>query len=117
MPVRQKSATGLSQWSAATELQLARSPKHRAPSGSPSGQVVHFLGPFAICERHNLQVAAHAAYNHLYMPLAVFDRSDMVRGYDDLDHRFEALTAPSLVEVKGNWIGSLPAPVEGRACK
>ena len=33
-----------------------------------------------------------------------------IRGYDDLDWRFDALTAPSLMEMKGNWIGSLPAP-------
>jgi hypothetical protein len=39
--------------------------------------------------------------------------SNMVRGYDDLDPRFDALEAPALIELKGNWIGTLPAPGRG----
>ena len=49
----------------------------------------------------------------LVKPYVIVPGSNMVRGYDDLDSRFEALTAPSLVEMKGNWIGSLPAPGRG----
>jgi hypothetical protein len=46
-------------------------------------------------------------------PYVIIPGSNMVRGYDDLDSRFDALTAPSLVEMKGNWIGSLAAPGRG----
>lgn len=41
--------------------------------------------------------------------------SNMVRGFDDLDPRFEALPTPSLVEMKGSWIGSLAALGRGGA--
>jgi len=46
----------------------------------------------------------------LVKPYVIIAGSNMVRGYDDLAPRFDAPTAPSLVEMKGNWIGSLPAP-------
>ena len=49
----------------------------------------------------------------LVKPYVIIPGSNMVRGYDDLDSRFDALTAPSLVEMKGNWIGSLAAPGRG----
>ena len=49
----------------------------------------------------------------LVKPYVILPGSNMVRGYDDLDPRFDGLTAPSLVEMKGNWIGSLPAPGRG----
>lgn len=49
----------------------------------------------------------------LVKPSVIIPGSNMVRGYDDLDSRFDALTAPSLMEMKGNWIGSLPAPGGG----
>ena len=49
----------------------------------------------------------------LVKPYVILPSSNMVRGYDDLDARFDALPAPSLVEMKGNWIGSLPAPGRG----
>jgi hypothetical protein len=39
--------------------------------------------------------------------------SNVVRGFDDLDPRFDALTPPALVEMKGNWVGALPAPGQG----
>jgi hypothetical protein len=48
-------------------------------------------------------------------PYVIIPGSNMVRGYDDLDARFDALTAPSLIEMKGNWIGSLSAPGRGGA--
>ncbi len=37
----------------------------------------------------------------------------MVRGYDDLDSRFDALPAPSLIDLKGSWMSDLPAPGRG----
>ena len=46
-------------------------------------------------------------------PYVILPGSNMVRGYDDLDSRFDALTAPCLMEMKGSWIGSLPAPGRG----
>jgi hypothetical protein len=49
----------------------------------------------------------------LVKPYVIMPGSNMVRSYDDLDSRFNALPAPSLVEMKGNWIGDLPAPVRG----
>jgi hypothetical protein len=51
----------------------------------------------------------------LVKPYVILPGSDMVGGYDDLDTRFAALTPPTLVEMKGNWIGSLPAPGRGGA--
>jgi hypothetical protein len=49
----------------------------------------------------------------LVKPYVIVPGSNMVRGYDDLDPRFDALTAPALVEMKEHWIGSLPAPGRG----
>jgi hypothetical protein len=49
----------------------------------------------------------------LVKPYVIVPGSNMVRGYDDLDPRFDALTPPSLVEMKGNWIGNLAAPGRG----
>ncbi|MGA2770457.1 MAG: hypothetical protein ABSG26_06540 [Bryobacteraceae bacterium] len=49
----------------------------------------------------------------LVKPYVIIAGSNMTGGYDDLDSRFDALTAPSLVEMKGNWIGNLPAPGRG----
>lgn len=46
-------------------------------------------------------------------PYVIVPGSNMVRGYDDLDSRFDALTAPCLMEMKGSWIGSLPASGRG----
>jgi len=48
-------------------------------------------------------------------PYVIVPGSDMVRGYDDLDPRFGAIAAPALIEMKGSWIGSLPAPGRGGA--
>lgn len=44
----------------------------------------------------------------LVKPYIILPGSNMVRGYDELDARFESLPAPSLVEMKGSWIGALP---------
>lgn len=49
----------------------------------------------------------------LVKPYVILPGSNMVRGYDDLDARFDALAAPSLIEMKGNWIGDLPGPARG----
>jgi len=49
----------------------------------------------------------------LVKPYVILPGSNMVRGYDDLDPRFDALPAPCLVEMRGNWIGHLPAPGRG----
>jgi hypothetical protein len=49
----------------------------------------------------------------LVKPYVIEAGSNMVRGYDDLDPRFDALPVPSLVEMRGNWIGGLPAPGRG----
>ena len=49
----------------------------------------------------------------LVKPYVIIPGSNVVRGYEDLDPRFDALPAPSLVEMKGNWIGSLAAPGRG----
>lgn len=48
-------------------------------------------------------------------PYVIIPGSNMVRGYDDIDPRFDALKPPSLIETKGSWIGSLPAPGRGSA--
>ena len=48
-------------------------------------------------------------------PYVILSGSNMAPGYDDFDSRFEALSAPSLVEMKGHWIGSLPAHGPGGA--
>ncbi|HVN03664.1 MAG TPA: hypothetical protein VMT86_04550 [Bryobacteraceae bacterium] len=48
-------------------------------------------------------------------PYVIVPGSDTVRGYDDVDPRFAAIAAPALIEMKGNWIGSLPAPARGGA--
>jgi hypothetical protein len=45
----------------------------------------------------------------LVKPYVIVPGGNMVRGFDDLDPRFDALPAPSLVEMKGSWIGALPA--------
>lgn len=46
-------------------------------------------------------------------PYVILPGSNMVRGYDDLDSRFDALPAPSLIEMQGTWVGKLPAPGRG----
>jgi hypothetical protein len=46
-------------------------------------------------------------------PYVIVAGSNMMGGYDDLDPRFDALEAPALVETKGSWIGTLPAPGRG----
>jgi hypothetical protein len=48
-------------------------------------------------------------------PYVIRPGSNMVRGYDDVDPRFDALAAPTLVEMKGSWIGSLQSPGRGGA--
>ncbi len=35
--------------------------------------------------------------------------TNAVGGYDDLDKRFEAWPAPAIVDLRGNWVGDLPA--------
>jgi len=35
--------------------------------------------------------------------------TNAVKGYDDLDHRFDCWPAPSIVLLDGNWVGELPA--------
>jgi len=35
--------------------------------------------------------------------------TNAVKGYDDLDHRFDSWPAPSIALVTGNWVGDLPA--------
>ena len=66
-------------------------------------------------EGHCRRAGGHpgAIENELLMafvkPYVILPSSNMVRGYDDVDPRFNALPAPSLVEMKGNWIGGLPA--------
>jgi len=49
----------------------------------------------------------------LVKPYVIIAGSNMVRGYDDLDARFDSLTAPSLVEMKRSWVGSLPSAGRG----
>jgi hypothetical protein len=49
----------------------------------------------------------------LVKPYVIEAGSNMVRGYSDTDPRFETLPVPSLTEMKGNWIGSLPVPGRG----
>jgi hypothetical protein len=34
--------------------------------------------------------------------------TNAVKGYDDLDHRFDSWLAPSIAPLKGNWVGELP---------
>ena len=35
--------------------------------------------------------------------------TNAVKGYDDLDHRFDSWPAPSIALLSGNWVGELPA--------
>ena len=35
--------------------------------------------------------------------------TNAVKGYDNLDHRFDSWPAPSIVLLNGNWVGELPA--------
>lgn len=44
----------------------------------------------------------------LVQPYLIVPGSNMVGGYDDIDARFAQLPAPSLVELKGSWLGNLP---------
>jgi hypothetical protein len=46
----------------------------------------------------------------LVQPYVVLPGSNMVNGYDDLDARFDSLPSPSLVELKGSWVGTLSTP-------
>lgn len=46
-------------------------------------------------------------------PYVILSGSDIVRGYDDIDHRFDDISAPALLDMKASWIGSLPAPGRG----
>jgi hypothetical protein len=34
--------------------------------------------------------------------------TNAVKGYDDLDHRFDSWPAPSIASLNGNWVGELP---------
>jgi hypothetical protein len=45
----------------------------------------------------------------LVKPYVILPGSNMVGGYDDLDSRFEQSPAPWLMEMKGTWLGDLPA--------
>ena len=35
--------------------------------------------------------------------------TNVIGGYDDLDHRFDSWRAPTIVSLAGNWVGELPA--------
>jgi hypothetical protein len=48
-------------------------------------------------------------------PYVIVPGSNMVHGFDDVDSRFDALPAPSLIEWKGTWLGSLTAAGRGGA--
>jgi hypothetical protein len=41
-------------------------------------------------------------------PYIIMPGSNMVRGYDDLDPRFDQWPAPWLMQLKGSWLGGLP---------
>jgi hypothetical protein len=63
---------------------------------------------------HFQRAGGHPGYieNQLLMawvqPYVIMPGANMVGGYGDVDPRFDQLPAPSLVELKGNWIGNLP---------
>ena len=40
-------------------------------------------------------------------PYVIMPGSNVVGGYDDIDRRFDQFPTPSLVEMKGNWLGDL----------
>jgi hypothetical protein len=42
-------------------------------------------------------------------PYLVVFGTNAVGGYDDLDPRFDALHPPAIVQLKGSWVGDLPA--------
>jgi len=44
----------------------------------------------------------------LVQPYVILPGSNMVAGFDDLDSRFDQVPVPSLTEMKGSWIGSIP---------
>jgi hypothetical protein len=46
----------------------------------------------------------------LVQPYVILTGSNIVGGYDDLDPRFDQLSSPSLIEMKGSWIGALSTP-------
>jgi len=43
-------------------------------------------------------------------PYVILAGSNVIGDYDNLESRFDALTPPALMEMKGSWIGGLPAP-------
>ncbi len=51
----------------------------------------------------------------LVKPYVILPGSNMVGGYDDIDSRFASLPAPSLIEMKGDWVGSLQSTGRGGA--
>jgi hypothetical protein len=46
----------------------------------------------------------------LVKPYVIVTGSNVVGGYDDVDHRFDQLPASSLIEMSGSWIGDLQVP-------
>jgi hypothetical protein len=42
-------------------------------------------------------------------PYVIMPGSNMVGGYDDLDPRFDQLSAPSLIDMKTSWVGAIRA--------
>jgi hypothetical protein len=46
----------------------------------------------------------------LVQPYVILTGSNVVGGYDDLEPRFDQLPYPSLIEVKGSWLGALSRP-------
>jgi hypothetical protein len=73
---------------------------HRALLIMGSGHFIRRNGP-GLVER-NLRADGAIPY------LVVFG-TNVVGGYDDLDHRFDAWPAPAIVSLAGNWVGDLPA--------
>jgi len=47
-------------------------------------------------------------------PYVIIPGSNMVGGYDDLDRRFDQLPAPSLIDMKSSWVGTIPDSNPGR---
>ncbi|HTB16077.1 MAG TPA: hypothetical protein VK752_31120 [Bryobacteraceae bacterium] len=49
----------------------------------------------------------------LVKPYVILAGSNMVGGYLDLEPRFDSVAWPSLIELKGSWVGSLSTPGRG----
>ena len=65
-------------------------------------------------EGHFRRAAGHPGFierelvTAFVQPYVIVPGSNMVGGYDDLEPRFDQFSAPSLIDMKTSWVGTLP---------